>query len=238
MIDFLVQVGHWFADPAHWSGDGGIPHRVLEHVAMSAAATGTAAGVGLPLGLWLGHTGRGGFLAINAANVGRAIPSFAILVLALQVFGIGATPAFAALFALAVPPIVTNAYAGLREVDAGLREAGRGAGMTEVALLWRVELPVALPVVMAGLRTAAVNVVATATLAALVAWGGLGRFIVDGLGQRDFVQVFSGAVMVASLALLTEFVMAGMQFLLTPRGLRPRFGWTRRRVTASASAIA
>ncbi len=219
-MSFLGQVVHWFFDPAHWSGTGGIPNRTFEHVAMSAGATAAACVIALPIGLVFGHSGRFGGLAINVSNVGRAIPSFAILVLALQIFGIGATPAFVALVLLAIPPILTNAFVGMRDVDPELREAARGLGMRPGQVVLRVELPVAMPVVMAGVRTAGVQVVATATLAALVAWGGLGRFIVDGFGQRDFVQLFAGALLVAALAFAAELFLAGLQHALTPRGLR------------------
>jgi osmoprotectant transport system permease protein len=219
-MSFLLDVVRWFLNPAHWQGDGGIPHRVEEHVVMSLAAIAVSALIALPIGLTLGHVGRGGPLAINVSNVGRALPSFAILVVAVQVVGIGATPAFLALVALAIPPMVTNAFVGMRDVDPQLRDAARGLGMSGLRVLTRVELPNAMPVVMAGVRTAGVQVVATATLAALVAWGGLGRFIVDGLSQRDFVQVFAGALLVAVLSAVTELVLAVLQRLLTPAGLR------------------
>jgi len=219
-VDFLFRVGHWFSDPAHWQGDGGVPNRLLEHVAMSGAAMLASLAIALPVGVLLGHYGVGGGLAINVSNIGRAIPSFAILVIALQIFGIGAPPAFVALVALAVPPILTNSYVGMRQVDAELKEASRGMGMTDLQLLFRVEMPLALPVMMAGVRTSGVNVVATATLAALVAWGGLGRFIVDGLSQRDFVQLFAGALLVAALSLAAEGSLASLQWLATPAGLR------------------
>ena len=219
-MSFLEAVVRWFASPAHWQGDGGIPHRLEEHVVMSLAATAAAAVIALPVGLVLGHLGRGGPLAINVSNVGRALPSFAILVLAVQVVGIGAAPAFLALVALAVPPMVTNAFVGMRDVDQQLRDAARGLGMGDLRLLVRVELPNAVPVVMAGVRTAGVQVVATATLAALVGWGGLGRYIVDGLSQRDFVQVFAGALLVAALSAAAELGLALLQRLLTPAGLR------------------
>ena len=219
-MDFLFRVGHWFSDPAHWQGDGGVPNRLLEHVAMSGAAMLASLAIALPVGVLLGHYGVGGGLAINVSNIGRAIPSFAILVIALQIFGIGAPPAFVALVALAVPPILTNSYVGMRQVDAELKEASRGMGMTDLQLLFRVEMPLALPVMMAGVRTSGVNVVATATLAALVAWGGLGRFIVDGLSQRDFVQLFAGALLVAALSLAAEGSLASLQWLATPAGLR------------------
>jgi osmoprotectant transport system permease protein len=219
-VSFFQDVAHWFLDPAHWQGDGGIPHRLEEHVAMSLAVMVVAGLIALPIGLTLGHFGRGGALAINVSNVGRALPSFAILVLAVQLVGIGATPAFLALVALAIPPMVTNAFVGMRDVDSQLRDAARGLGMSDLRVLARVELPNAMPVIMAGVRTAGVQVVATATLAALVAWGGLGRFIVDGLSNRDFVQVFAGALLVAALSAATELVLALLQRTLTPAGLR------------------
>jgi osmoprotectant transport system permease protein len=221
-MHFLSQVFHWFTTSSHWQGANGIPHRLEEHVVMSAAAVAAALVVALPPGVLLGHLRRFGVLAINTSNVGRAIPSFAVLVLAEQAFGIGAKPAFIALFVLAIPPLVTNAYVGVAEVDQEVREAARGMGMTGWQSLSRVELPAALPVVLAGVRTAAVQVVATASLAALVAWGGLGRYIVDGLAQRDFVQVFAGAVLVALLSILTELALAFVQRLVVSAGLTHR----------------
>src|SRR5579864_2970862 len=217
---FLHQVLQWFADPSHWQGTDGVPHRLGEHLAMSGASVLVAAVLALPLGIVLGHQRRGGFYAINVSNVGRAIPSFALLVIAFQIFGIGARPAFVALVALAIPPMVTNSYAGLMGVEADVREAARGMGMRERAVLLRVEIPIAMPLIMAGIRTSAVQVVATATLAALVAWGGLGRYIVDGLAQRDFVQVFCGALLVALLSILVELGLGAIQALAVPRGLR------------------
>jgi osmoprotectant transport system permease protein len=220
-MNFIGQVVQWFLDPAHWQGDGGILHRTFEHLVMSGLSVLTAALIALPVGIAIGHFGRGGILAINVSNIGRAVPSFAVLVIAVQLFGIGALPAFIALVALAVPPMVTNSYIGMREVDPDVREAARGMGMRERAVLLRVELPIALPLIMAGVRTSAVNVVATATLAALVAWGGLGRFIVDGLGLQDYPMLFAGALMVAILSVIVEFSLAGVQRLATPAGLRP-----------------
>jgi osmoprotectant transport system permease protein len=235
-VSFLVQVGRWFLAPAHWQGASGIPTRLEEHVLMSLAATAVAAAIALPVGLALGHYGRGGALAINVSNVGRALPSFAILVIAVQLVGIGATPAFLALVALAIPPMVTNSFVGMRDVDPQLRDAARGLGMRELRVLTRVELPNAVPVVMAGVRTSGVQVVATATLAALVGWGGLGRFILDGLGQRDFVQVFAGAVLVALLSGAAELALAGLQTLLTPAGLRSSGARERGRLQVTAGA--
>jgi osmoprotectant transport system permease protein len=220
------DVVEWFTTAEHWRGDFGVPHRLTEHGLMSVGALAVALVIGLPLGIWLGHRGRGGALAINLSNIGRAIPSLAILALVQQAIGLsgwpgfGARPALVALVALAVPPLVTNAYVGMRGVDRDVVEAARGMGMTGGELLWRVELPIALPLIMAGVRTAAVQVVATATLAAVTAWGGLGRFIVDGFGQRDNAQIVAGALLVGLLALLTELVLARLQKAIVSQGLR------------------
>jgi len=211
LMEFLGRVVEWLTTASHWSGSGGIVHRVVEHLELSGASVATAALVAMPIGLVFGHIRRGGVVAVNVANVGRAIPSFALLVLAQNVFGIGFRPAYVALVALAVPPIVTNTFIGVRDVDVDVREAARGMGMSGSQVLWRVELPLALPLVIAGLRTAAVNVVATATLAALIAGGGLGRFIVDGLAQRDSPQAFSGALLVALLAVAIEVTLGAVQ---------------------------
>jgi osmoprotectant transport system permease protein len=219
-MTFIGQVVQWFLNASHWQGDGGIPHRLEEHVLMSAASLAAAMVIALPIGILIGHVGRGGALAINLSNVGRAIPSFALLVIAVELVGIGAVPAFVALVALGVPPIVTNSYLGMREVDHDVREAARGMGMRDPIVLWRVELPIAIPFIMAGIRTSAVNIVATATLAALVAWGGLGRFIVDGLGQQDYPMLYAGAILVGVLSLIVEFSLAGVQRLVTPVALR------------------
>lgn len=219
-MSFLIQVVHWFASPAHWHGPDGIPNRVGEHVLMSVVATLAAIAIALPIGLVLGHYGRGGGIAINISNIGRAIPSFALLVLFLQLTGLGAIPAFLALVVLAIPPIVTNGYVGMRNVDQGLLDAAKGIGMRADQILLKVELPTAVPVVMAGVRTAGVQVVATATLAAIVSWGGLGRFIVDGLNNLDYAEVFAGALMVAVLAGIAEILLALLEYVLTPVGLR------------------
>ena len=237
-MSFLGKVVQWFVNPAHWHGDFGVPNRLEEHVLMSLAATGAAALVALPIGLVLGHFGRGGTIAINISNVGRALPSFAILVLAVQIVGIGPEPAFLALVALAIPPMVTNSFAGMRDVNPELRDAARGLGMSDLRILLRVELPNALPVVMAGVRTAGVQVVATATLAALVGWGGLGRFIIDGFSQLDYVQVFAGALLVVALSAAAELVLALLQRLLTPAGLRSAAAGDRGRAVRAAAPLA
>ena len=219
-MSILPSVWAWFADGSHWQGPDGIPTRLVEHVQLSAEAVLIGAVIALPIGIALGHYGRFGNLAINISNVGRALPSFGILVIAFQVFGLGDLPIVLALTALAVPPMVTNSYVALREVDPDIRDAARGMGYRELAQVLRVELPLAVPLIMAGIRTSAVQVVATATLAALIAGGGLGRYIVDGLATQDYVKTAAGALLVAVLALATELSLAWVQRLLVPRGIR------------------
>jgi osmoprotectant transport system permease protein len=219
-MTFLESVIQWLTDSAHWQGPDGIPIRLAQHVQLSAESVAIGALIALPIGIGFGHFGRFGNLAINLSNIGRAVPSFAILVIAFQVFGLGDTPIVLALTALAIPPMVTNSYVALREVDPDIKEAARGMGYRELAQLLRVELPLAVPLIMAGIRTSAVQVVATATLAALIAGGGLGRFIVDGLAQQIYEKEFAGAVLVGALALVTEVSLLGVERLLAPRGLR------------------
>src|SRR3989442_15826403 len=173
-MDFLGLVWRWLADPAHWQGSDGIPTRLVEHIQLSGESVLIGAAIALPAGIALGHYGRFGPLAIHISNAGRAGPSFGILLIAFQVFGLGDLPIVLALTALAVPPIVTNSYVALREVDPDIREAARGMGYRELPQVLRVELPLAAPLIIAGVRTSAVQVVATATLAALIAGGGPG----------------------------------------------------------------
>ena len=219
-MSILGSVWQWFADGAHWQGSDGIPTRLAEHVQLSVESVLLGAVIALPLGIALGHYGRFGNLAINISNVGRAVPSFGILVIAFQVFGLGDLPIVLALTALAIPPMVTNSYVALREVDPDIREAARGMGYRELAQLLRVELPLAIPLIMAGIRTSAVQVVATATLAALIAGGGLGRYIIDGFAQLNYTMTIAGAILVALLALATDLGLSGVERLLVPRGIR------------------
>ena len=219
-MSFLGKVVAWFSDPANWQGSDGIPTRLVEHVEISAEAVALGALIAVPVGVALGHYGRFGTLAINVSNVGRAVPSFAILVLAFQAFGLGNGPIILALTALAVPPILTNAYVALSEVDPDIKEAARGMGYRQLPQLLRVELPLAVPLLMAGIKTSAVQVVATATLAAEIAGGGLGRFIVDGYAQQIYTEVFGGAVLVGLLALATELSLSGVERIVVPRGIR------------------
>ena len=219
----------WLTAGAQWRGSSGIPHRLVQHIGLSALVLLIATAVALPLGLWLGHRGRGATVVVALANVARAVPSFGLIVLGVVAFGIGAGPVVVALVVLAVPPILVNTSTAVREVDADLKEAARGQGLSEVQLLTHVEVPAAIPLILAGVRTAAVLVVATATLAAVVPGvGGLGPYIVDGIGQQDFPKAVGGAVLVALLAALTEGGLAVVQRVATPAGLRPEQGRARR----------
>ncbi len=224
----------WLSDPEHWAGPDGIPTRILEHISISASSVLVACLIALPIGLWIGHTGRMAFLAINLANIGRAVPSYAVMAIILPIslsvspeYGLALIPTFLAMVLLAIPPILVNAYAALREVDRDLIESARGMGMRELQVLRRVELPIGLPILVGGIRTAAVQVVATATLGAVFGYGGLGRYLIDGIARRQFDRLTAGVLLVAGLALLTEVGIAFIQRRLTSPGLRT--GRARRR---------
>jgi osmoprotectant transport system permease protein len=220
----------WLSDGANWSGSAGIRHRLAEHLYLSGVCLALACALALPLALWLGHGGGrrfGGALAINISNAGRAVPTFAVLVL-LTLSPLrrhGDLPTIIALVLFAVPPLLTNAYTGIAGADRDVVDAARGMGMSRRQLLARVEVPLAFPLIMTGVRTAAVQVVATATLAALAAGGGLGRIITAGFATHDTAQVFAGATLVAALALAVEGLFALAQRLLDPlRRRAPRAG--------------
>jgi osmoprotectant transport system permease protein len=225
-MDFLAQVLAWYTDPANWTGNNAIPLRLWQHLSLSAASLGVGIAIALPIGLYIGHTGRGARVAVAVSNIGRAVPSLGWLGIAYPISiglfhraGVGFVPALIGLVALAIPPIVTNTYAGLRAVDDELRDAARGMGMQELQLLMRVEVPVALTVILAGIRVSAVAVIATAPLAALVGGGTLGAYILQGLALSDEVRVFAAAVMVALLAVLTELAFAWLQRRAVSPGL-------------------
>lgn len=220
-MNALTGVVDWFADPDNWSGPGGVPTRLLEHLGLSAAALGIACLLAVPLALWLGHTGRGGPLAVNLANVGRAVPTFAVLVLlAIGPLGFGPASTITALVLFAVPPILTNGYVGVREVDRDVVEAAKGVGLSPLQVVRQVELPLAVPLLLNGIRLAAVQVVATATIAALVAGGGLGNIILLGFGTQDQDAVVAGALLVAAFALAVELLFVLLSRLLDPVGRR------------------
>jgi len=225
VIEFLGEVVAWFTDPAHWTGVNGIPNRTWEHVQITAAATSLAAVVAIPPAVILGHRKQGGTIVVGIVNLFRAVPSFGIVVLALPItislgLGFGFWPTFLALLFLAIPPMFANSYTGVAGVDPDLVEAARGVGMTDAQCLLGVEVPTASPIILAAVRVASVQVIATATLGAVVAWGGLGRYIIDGFAQQDEVTVFAGALLVAGLALATEAAMSGVERVLVPRGLK------------------
>lgn len=229
-MDFVAAVIGWLTDAANWSGGDGIPTRLGEHFVLSVVPLVVALVIALPVATWVGHTGRFGGLAINLSNVGRAVPSLAIMALAAMALNrwlvdiglrreAGEITTMIAMAALAIPPIVTNTYVGLRQTDADLVEAARGMGMTGRQILARVELPLALPVMLAGIRTSAVQVVATATLGAVFGTGGLGRYIIDGIAQRREEELFAGALLVATLSIGTELVFGLLQRRATSPGL-------------------
>jgi osmoprotectant transport system permease protein len=216
----------WLSDPANWQGNEGVPLRVWEHVKFSGIALVVAALVAVPLGLWVGHTGRGRFLAVNLTGGLRAVPSLGLLFAALMILGpridgdlAVLVPTEIVLVVLAVPPILAGAYAGVEQVEAAARDAARGMGMREREILFQVEVPCALPLIVSGLRSAALQVVATATLAATVGLGGLGRYLIDGLSVRDYAQMASGAILVAALALLVDLLAASLQRVVVSPGL-------------------
>lgn len=229
----------WLNDPLNWTNPGGVLDRLVEHLRISAAAVLLGCLIAWPLGLWLGHRGRGGELVILVSNVTLAIPTLSLLTLiSLTWVGFGENAVILALTVFAVPPLLANAYTGLREVDPQVRDAARGMGLSGWQVLWRVELPLSVPYLAAGFRTAAVQVVATASLAALVAGGGLGEIISAGFGLTLAVgggQVVAGGLLVAALALLVEGILAVVERLVTPRPLR-RVRTARRTGLAEAGA--
>ena len=219
----------WLADPAHWTGSDGVLARTFEHLEYSAVALLIAALIAVPAGLVIGHTGRGRFAVVNLAGAARAIPSLVLLFLlflylAPRVSGDAAFlwPSLIALVVLAIPPILSGAYAGVESVDPAARDAARGMGMTGPGVLLRVELPCSLPLLFSGVRSAALQIIATATIAAIVGLGGLGRFLIDGQKSHDFPQMGAGALVVAVLALLVDFLFALVQRYAVSPGLTGR----------------
>ncbi|MFE1959115.1 ABC transporter permease [Streptomyces sp. NPDC059479] len=214
----LGDAWSWLTTGANWEGDSGVWHRLAEHIYVSGVSLALACAIALPLALYLGHIGKGGALAINISNVGRAIPVFAVLALFMvsPLRNAGSVPTVIALVLFAVPPLLTNAYVGMREVDSAVVEAARGMGMSGPQLFARVELPLAYPLIMTGLRSASVQVVATATIAAMVGQGGLGRIITAGFNTYNTPQVVAGALLVALLALLVEGVLVALDRVIDP----------------------
>jgi osmoprotectant transport system permease protein len=239
-MNLITETAAWLSDPAQWTGPGAIPQRLLEHVGLSAVSLLIAVLIALPAGLFIGHTRRGSALAVNLANIGRAVPSLAVIGIVLPFtaaidpqLGFKVYPTLVAMVILAIPPILVNAEAGVAGVDRDLVESARAMGMREGQVLAAVEVPVALPVILAGIRSGATQIVATMTLGAIFGSGGLGRFLVEGIAQNDDGKIFGGVALVASLALVTEGVFALLQRAATSQGLgRPEVN---RRVTTSVT---
>lgn len=226
-MSYLSYAWQWLSSAQRWHGAGSVPDRTLQHLGYTGASLLIAALIALPVGVAIGHSGRGGFFVVNLANVWRAIPTLGLLILLVVLLGFSSLVWLIPLVALAIPPVLVNAYQGVAGADPDLKDAARGMGMTEWQILRKVEIPVAMPLIMLGLRTAAIFVVATATIAAYVGLGGLGRYIIDGLASNDYPQVAGGAAVIVALALAIQVLFAGLRRLLVPSGLRQRAGVTR-----------
>jgi osmoprotectant transport system permease protein len=219
-MSYFTFAWHWLTLAGHWNGSEGVPARLIEHVEYTALAMVISAVIALPIGVAIGHTGRGGFAVISVANIWRSLPTLGLLILAF-ILSNGASWAWLIpLVALAVPPILVTAYEGVLGVDADLKDAAAGMGMTSRQVLFKVEVPVALPLILLGLRTATIQVVSTATIAAVISLGGLGRYIIDGLATNNYGEVAGGAAVVVLLALVVQFAFAGLARLIVPAGLR------------------
>lgn len=223
----LAGLVAWFSDPENWSGPDGVPVRLLEHVQYTGLALLLACLVSIPLGALVGHTGRGAFLVVGVTNALRALPTLGVVIMVVLLTRIGLTPVLVALVVLAVPPVMAGTYAGIRAVDPMVVDAARGVGMREREVLLQVEFPNALPLILGGIRSATLQLVSTATIAAFVAFGGLGRYIIDGLSVRDFTEVLAGAVLVAALAIVLDLALAGVARLVVSDGIRAPRGRAR-----------
>ncbi len=235
----------YLGDGSHWSGPDGVPARVLEHLEYTFLALAFVCLIALPLGLFVGHTGRGSVAIAGSANVLRALPDFGLLVYVVLLIS-GRLPADLAyllpsvlvLVILGIPAVLSATYAGIQAVDPAARDAAKGMGMTGSQVLWRVEVPNALPLILSGVRSSMLQIVATATIAAYVSLGGLGRFILDGQSQRDYSQMAAGAVLVGVLAIVLDLLVAGIQRVVVSPGVTGRFrtAGTRRRPALISSS--
>ena len=217
-----MSVWEWFTDPANWTGYNGIPVRTWEQIEISFWAMVIALAIAMPIALVLGHQRRGIFLATNVGNIGRAIPTLGVLTILASIpeIGIGNFAAILALALFAIPPLLTNTFAGIASVDEEVLDAANGIGMGGFRILSRVELPLALPLIAAGIRTATVQVAATASLAALVGSGGLGRYVVDGYSLQDNTLIIAGAILTGLIAVIADLVLGFVERRITPKGLR------------------
>jgi osmoprotectant transport system permease protein len=216
----------WMFDPEHWSGDTGIPTRLLEHLGYTGLTVLVAILIAVPLGAVIGHTGRGTFLVAGLSNGLRALPELGLLTLLVLLTYVGLLPVVISLVILAIPPVLAGTYAGIRNVDRAVVDAARGMGMRESHVLFQAELPNALPLIIGGIRSATLQVIATATIAAYVSLGGLGRLVIDGhnagAGYDGYPQMATGAIMVAVLALVVEGLLELVQRLVVSPGLRTK----------------
>ena len=215
-MSFLTQAIWYLLTADNWLGPAGLAARILEHCQYTVAAVAVSALIAIPVGLVIGHTGRGALLVVSAVNGLRALPTLGVLLLAVLWWGLGLAPPIAALMLLGIPPLLAGTYAGVRSVGAQVVDAARAMGMTETQILLRVEVPNGLPLILGGLRTATLQVVATATVAAYASLGGLGRYLIDGITVRQFHIAVVGALMVAALALSLDAVLAFAVWLSVP----------------------
>jgi osmoprotectant transport system permease protein len=243
-MSYFLDALAFIFDAANWAGDKGIAARLAQHLLITGVSVVVAAAIAIPLGLFIGHTGRGRGFVIGFTGAARALPTFGVLTFFILLgtqFGAGLslTPVIIVLVMLAVPPLLAGAYAGVEAVDRLTVDASRAQGMTEWQILTRVELPLALPLLVGGVRSATLQVVATATIAAYYAQGGLGRYLIEGVQSRDYLRAVIGAILVAALALLLDAAFATIQRLVAPRGVSrgaTRPGSTARRSPRSLDA--
>jgi osmoprotectant transport system permease protein len=235
-VNLFAEILQWFGDATNWSGSGGVPARLADHLVYTVQALVIAAVIAVPIGAVIGHTRRGGFFVVGTANGLRALPELGLLTLLVMFVGIGVLPLTIALVILAVPPLLAGTYAGVRNTDPAIIDAARGMGMREREVLTKVELPIAIPLMIGGLRTATLQVIATATIGAYIGLSGLGRFLIDGLARNDYTEMAAGAVLVAALALLVEGILGGLQRLIVSPGLRT--AQARRRAPRPAPVVA
>lgn len=228
----MINYFAYLFDGSHWgfTGDASIPVLIGQHIVYTLVTLVVASVIALPIGLFIGHTNRGAFAVITLGNLGRSLPTFGLILLLVTWRGIGFLPVLISLVILAFPPLLAQTYAGIRSVDRSAVDAAVGMGMRPRQVLFSVEVPMALPLIIGGLRSALLQVVATATVAAYAALGGLGRLLVDGLNRNDYSQIFAGAVLVALLAIILDYLSAAVERAVVSPGVRePRRPRRRRR---------
>jgi osmoprotectant transport system permease protein len=233
----LINYFSYLFDSANWhfGGDSSIPDRIVQHLLYTMVALVISAAIALPLGLLIGHTNRGAAAAIGLGNLGRSLPTFGLVLLLVTFVGVGVVPVLLALIVLAIPPILAQTYAGITSVDRSAVDAAVGMGMRSTQVLFLAELPMALPLIISGLRSALLQVCATATIAAYAGLGGLGRLLIDGLNRNDYAQIFAGAVLVALLAIILDYSSAAVERAVVSPGVRERRGRRLRRSTPTQS---